>query len=100
MESFDKQLKEFVTEVCKETIENGTQEISFQDITFQDFLKQQRINKSTFGNIIGVTGSTITKYYQEPGLLKVSQVNNLAKETGVDVRELINIINYKKRWAY
>ena len=34
----EKNLKQFVKEVCKETINNGAQEISFNSKTFQDFL--------------------------------------------------------------
>ncbi len=96
--NIEKNIRKFVQEVCEETIKKGPQEVSFNDRTFQDFLKEHRINKSSFGKIIGVSGSTINKYYNDPMLLKVSQVNSLALECNKDVRILIDLILDNKKY--
>ena len=92
MKNLEKNLKEFVEKVCTDTINNGRQERVFSGETFQEFLKLNRINKTTFGKIIGVSGSTINKYYNNPMLLKMSQVYSLSLECNEDVRNVINRI--------
>ena len=89
--SFDVKLKEIIDEICisKESWLKPKVEI----ISWEQFIASNRINKSTFGSIIGVSGSTITKYLEQPDNLKISQVKKLAEETNMDVRNLIDIIN-------
>tara|TARA_R100000734_G_C3317476_1_gene110647 strand:+ start:1493 stop:1798 length:306 start_codon:yes stop_codon:yes gene_type:complete len=98
--NIEKNIRQYVQEVCEETIKKGPQEISFADKTFQDFLKEHRINKSSFGKIIGVSGSTINKYYNDPMLLKVSQVYYLSLECNKDVRILIDLILERNKYGY
>lgn len=86
---FDKRLREMIHEVC-----NGKHEDSLESQykNFNEFIKNNRINKSAFGEIVGVSGSTITKYLKEPQNLKISQVVKLAEATQTDVRILIDLI--------
>ena len=88
MTIFDEKLNKLVKEFLNDTLKTSSVEPSF--VSFQDFLKQHRINKTSFGEIIGVTGSTITKYIDEPGNLKLTQVKRLAEATNTDVTSLIN----------
>ena len=89
-ETFDDRLRTMITEICKE---NQSWLQKDEPKNFKDFIDKHRINKSTFGEIIGVSGSTITKYLEHPDNLKISQVLKLANETNVDVRNLIDLIN-------
>lgn len=86
--TFDEKLREMISEICQ----NG-QATKNEPKDFEDFINLQRINKSTFGEIIGVSGSTINKYLNQPMNLKISQVVKLAEATNTDVREIINLIN-------
>tara|TARA_R100001143_G_C3230926_1_gene74670 strand:- start:187 stop:483 length:297 start_codon:yes stop_codon:yes gene_type:complete len=91
--SFDERLKEFVREICNDTIDNGSKwDIFDKSKTLKEWLKNHRINKSTFGKIVGISGSTITKYLNNPSLLRITQVEKLAKETKTPIRVLMNLI--------
>jgi hypothetical protein len=92
--SFDEKLREFVEDVCNDTIKNGAKEWDIFDKskTLKEWLKNHRINKTSFGSIVGITGSTITKYLENPKLLRVTQVDKLAKETKTPIRVLLNLI--------
>lgn len=92
--SFDEKLREFITDICKDTIENGPKQWDIFDKskTLKEWLKNHRINKSAFGKIVGVAGSTITKYLDNPSLLRITQVERLAKETKTPIRVLIKLI--------
>ena len=88
---FDVKLKEVIEEICSQ--KESWLKPKVEKISWEEFISSNRINKSTFGSIIGVSGSTITKYLSSPENLKISQVKKLADETNIDVRNLIDIIS-------
>ena len=91
--SFDERLKEFVREICNDTVNDGGKwDIFDKSKTLKEWLKTHRINKAAFGKIIGVSGSTITKYIKDPMQLRIGQLEKLAKETKTPIRALMNLI--------
>jgi len=60
---------------------------------FEKLLRANGINKTKFGIMIGVKGSTIPKYIVNPKLLRVEQVLRLANTMNISCGELIRVIN-------
>tara|TARA_R100000030_G_scaffold95163_1_gene82452 strand:+ start:923 stop:1204 length:282 start_codon:yes stop_codon:yes gene_type:complete len=60
---------------------------------FEEMLRCEGISKRRFGMIIGVKGSTIEKYIDDPGFIRVSQIEKLAEYLEADATTIFKLIN-------
>jgi len=56
-------------------------------------MRVEGISKRKFGQITGVSGTTIDKYLENPTMLRLKHLSLLAKNSNITEEELLNTIN-------
>ena len=59
---------------------------------FEAYVRTQGITKRKFGEITGVSGTTIDKYLENPTMLRIKHLSLLAKQQELQEEELLNLI--------
>ncbi len=62
---------------------------------FEVLMRVQGVTKRKFGEITGVSGTTIDKYLQDPTMLRVKHLSLLAESQDMKEEELLTLINEK-----
>lgn len=62
---------------------------------FEVLMRVQGVTKRKFGEITGVSGTTIDKYLQDPTMLRVKHLSLLAQSQDMKEEELLTLINEK-----
>tara|TARA_R100000734_G_C3319284_1_gene114950 strand:- start:6263 stop:6484 length:222 start_codon:yes stop_codon:yes gene_type:complete len=60
---------------------------------FEALMRVEGISKRKFGQITGVSGTTIDKYLENPTMLRLKHLSLLAKNSNITEEELLNTIN-------
>ena len=63
---------------------------------FEAYVRTQGITKRRFGEITGVSGTTIDKYLENPTMLRIKHLSLLAKQQELQEEELLNLIKEDK----
>jgi|TARA_R100000482_G_scaffold121145_1_gene67038 transcriptional regulator with XRE-family HTH domain len=61
--------------------------------SFEALMRVEGISKRKFGQITGVSGTTIDKYLENPTMLRLKHLSLLAKNSNITEEELLNTIN-------
>jgi len=56
-------------------------------------MRTQGVTKRKFGQITGVSGTTIDKYLENPTMLRLKHLSLLAESQEMKQEELLNLIN-------
>lgn len=59
---------------------------------FEAYVRTQGITKRKFGEITGVSGTTIDKYLENPTMLRIKHLSLLAKQQEVEEKDLLRLI--------
>ena len=60
--------------------------------SFEALMRVEGISKRKFGQITGVSGTTIDKYLENPTMLRLKHLSLLAKNSNITEEELLNTI--------
>ena len=63
--------------------------------SFEVLMRTQGVTKRKFGQITGVSGTTIDKYLENPTMLRLKHLALLAESQDMKEEELLNLINEK-----
>jgi hypothetical protein len=63
--------------------------------SFEVLMRTQGVTKRKFGQITGVSGTTIDKYLENPTMLRLKHLSLLAESQDMKEEELLNLINEK-----
>ncbi len=61
--------------------------------SFEVLMRTQGVTKRKFGQITGVSGTTIDKYLENPTMLRLKHLSLLAESQEMKQEELLNLIN-------
>jgi hypothetical protein len=64
--------------------------------SFEVLMRTQGVTKRKFGQITGVSGTTIDKYLENPTMLRLKHLSLLAESQEMKEEELLNLINGEK----
>jgi|TARA_R110001606_G_scaffold232604_2_gene380066 hypothetical protein len=62
---------------------------------FEVLMRTQGVTKRKFGQITGVSGTTIDKYLENPTMLRLKHLSLLAESQQMKEEELLTLINKK-----
>tara|TARA_R110000764_G_scaffold68863_1_gene142736 strand:- start:730 stop:951 length:222 start_codon:yes stop_codon:yes gene_type:complete len=63
---------------------------------FEVLMRTQGVTKREFGQITGVSGTTIDKYLENPTMLRLKHLSLIAESQNIEEEKLLNIINSTK----
>lgn len=63
--------------------------------SFEVLMRTQGVTKRKFGQITGVSGTTIDKYLENPTMLRLKHLSLLAESQDMKEEELLSLINEK-----
>jgi|TARA_R110000803_G_C11937311_1_gene316128 hypothetical protein len=63
---------------------------------FEVLMRTQGVTKRKFGQITGVSGTTIDKYLENPTMLRLKHLSLIAESQNIEEEKLLNIINSTK----
>ena len=61
--------------------------------SFEVLMRTQGVTKRKFGQITGVSGTTIDKYLENPTMSRLKHLSLLAESQEMKEEELLNVIN-------
>ena len=63
---------------------------------FEVLMRTQGVTKRKFGQITGVSGTTIDKYLENPTMLRLKHLSLIAESQNIEEEKLLKIINSTK----